>query len=75
MTAELKELGFQLGQRRIGRLMLQNINTVVRTRKFKQITYTNIETFPVYNLGPEPKPWERSMAWVRLIACEILRAD
>ena len=35
MTEELNELGLQVGQRRVGRLMRQNGIWVVRTRKFK----------------------------------------
>jgi transposase InsO family protein len=35
MTEELNELGLQVGQRRVGRLMRQNGIQVVRTRKFK----------------------------------------
>lgn len=35
MAEELKALGFQVGQRRVGRLMRQNNITVLRTRKFK----------------------------------------
>ena len=35
MTEELNELGLQVGQRRVGRLMRQNGIQVVRTHKFK----------------------------------------
>ena len=35
MSEALKELGFQVGHRRIGRLMRQNGISVVRTRKYK----------------------------------------
>ena len=35
MTEELKELGLEVGHRRIGRLMRQNGITVIRTRKYK----------------------------------------
>ena len=35
MTEELNELGLQVGQRRVGRLMRQDRIQVVRTRKFK----------------------------------------
>lgn len=38
MTEELKALGLQVGQRRVGRLMRQNNIIVVRTRKFKRTT-------------------------------------
>ena len=33
MTEELKELGLQVGHRRVGRLMRQNGISVIRTRK------------------------------------------
>lgn len=38
MTEELNELGRQVGQRRIGRLMRQNGIQVIRSRKFKRTT-------------------------------------
>jgi putative transposase len=38
MTAELKEEGFTLGHRRVGRLMRDNDITVSRTHKFKATT-------------------------------------
>lgn len=38
MTEELKALGLQVGQRRVGRLMCQNSITLVRTRKFNRTT-------------------------------------
>ena len=41
MTEELKELGFDVGHRRIGRLMRQNSITVKRKKKFKATTDSN----------------------------------
>ena len=38
MTEELKELGFKVGHRRIGRLMSQNGIQVFRTHKYKATT-------------------------------------
>ena len=38
MTAELKELGLNVGERRVGRLMRQNAISVVRNRKHKVTT-------------------------------------
>lgn len=38
MTEELKEEGFKVGHRRVGRLMRQNDITVARTHKFKATT-------------------------------------
>ena len=46
MTEELNELGLQVGQRRVGRLMRQNGIQVVRTRKFKATTDSRHD-FPV----------------------------
>ena len=48
MTEELNELGLQVGQRRVGRLMRQNGIHVVRTRKFK-VTTDSDHTF---NIAP-----------------------
>jgi transposase InsO family protein len=41
MTEELKELGLEVGHRRVGRLMRQNGISVVRTRKHKVTTDSN----------------------------------
>ena len=41
MTEELKELGFDVGHRRVGRLMRLNGISVVRTRKHKVTTDSN----------------------------------
>jgi len=38
MTEELKEIGLNIGHRRVGRLMRQNGISVVRTRKHKVTT-------------------------------------
>lgn len=48
MTEELKELGLQVGHRRVGRLMRQNNITVVRTRKHKVTTDSNHK----FNIAP-----------------------
>ena len=41
MTQELQELGFAVGQRRVGRLMKMNDIKTIRTRKFKLTTDSN----------------------------------
>lgn len=41
MTEELQELGFEVGHRRVGRLMHQNGIRAIRTRKFKVTTDSN----------------------------------
>lgn len=41
MTEELKEIGLNVGHRRVGRLMRQNGISVVRTRKYKVTTDSN----------------------------------
>ena len=48
MTEELKEVGVDVGHRRVGRLMRQNGIVVERTRKFKATTDSN-QTF---NIAP-----------------------
>jgi len=48
MTEELKKLGFDVGHRRIGRLMRQNNISVVRTRKHKVTTDSNHK----FNIAP-----------------------
>lgn len=48
MTEELKELGFDVGHRRVGRLMRQNSIRIVRTRKYK-VTTDSDHTF---NIAP-----------------------
>ena len=48
MTEELKELGLDVGHRRIGRLMRQNGISVVRTHKYKITTDSNHK----FNIAP-----------------------
>jgi len=47
-TEELKELGLQVGHRRVGRLMRQNAISVIRTRKHKVTTDSNHK----FNIAP-----------------------
>ena len=48
MTEELKEVGIDVGHRRVGRLMRENGITVERTRKFKATT----DTDHTFNIAP-----------------------
>jgi len=48
MTEELKEIGLDVGHRRVGRLMRQNGITVVRTRKHKVTTDSDHK----FNIAP-----------------------
>jgi transposase InsO family protein len=48
MTEELKEIGLDVGHRRVGRLMRQNGISVVRTRKHKATTDSNHK----FNIAP-----------------------
>ena len=48
MTEELKEIGLNVGHRRVGRLMRQNGISVVRTRKYKATTDSNHK----FNIAP-----------------------
>ena len=48
MTEELKEIGLNVGHRRVGRLMRQNDISVVRTRKHKVTTDINHK----FNIAP-----------------------
>ncbi len=48
MTQELKELGLNVGHRRVGRIMRQNSISVVRTRKYKATTSSNHR----FNIAP-----------------------
>lgn len=50
MTEDLKEIGLDVGHRRVGRLMRQNGISVVRTHKHK-VTTDSDHTF---NITPEP---------------------
>ena len=49
MTEELKELGLEVGHRRVGRLMRQNNIPVIRTRKHKVTT----DSHHKFNVAPE----------------------
>ncbi|EAV40713.1 Integrase, catalytic domain [Stappia aggregata IAM 12614] len=48
MTEELKELGLDVGHRRVGRLMRENAITVKRNKKFKATTDSNHR----FNIAP-----------------------
>jgi len=48
MTEELKELGLDVGHRRVGRLMRENGIAVKRNRKFKATTDSNHS----FNIAP-----------------------
>jgi len=48
MTEELKELGFKVGHRRVGRLMQENGITVMRRKKHKRTTNSNHK----FNIAP-----------------------
>jgi putative transposase len=48
MTEELQELGFEIGHRRVGRLMRDNDIKIVRTRKFKATT----DSSHAFNIAP-----------------------
>ena len=48
MIEELQELGLAVGQRRVGRLMLENGIKIVRTRKYKVTTDSN----HTFNIAP-----------------------
>ena len=48
MTEELNELGLQVGQRRVGRLMRQNGIQVIRSRKLRRTT----DSDHVFNIAP-----------------------
>lgn len=48
MTEELKELGFDVGHRRVGRLMKAHDIKVIRTRKYKRTTDSNHS----FNIAP-----------------------
>ena len=48
MTEELKELGLDVGHRRVGRIMRQNAISVVRTHKYKVTTDSNHK----FNIAP-----------------------
>ena len=48
MTEEMKEVGIDVGHRRVGRLMRENAITVERTRKFKATT----DSDNTFNIAP-----------------------
>jgi len=48
MTAELKELGLDVGERRVGRLMAENGICAVRTKKYKRTT----DSDHTFNVAP-----------------------
>jgi transposase InsO family protein len=48
MTEELKELGLDVGYRRVGQLMKENAICVVRTRKYKATTFSDHR----FNIAP-----------------------
>ena len=48
MTEDLKEIGLNVGHRRVGRLMRQNGTSVIRTRKHKVTTDSNHK----FNIAP-----------------------
>ena len=50
MTEELKEIGLDIGHRRVGRLMRQNGISVIKTRKHKVTTDSNHKFNIVPNL-------------------------
>jgi transposase InsO family protein len=48
MTEELQELGLKVGHRRIGRLMRENGIKIIRTQKYKVMTYSD----HTFNIAP-----------------------
>ena len=54
MTEELKELGLEVGHRRIGRLMSENGIEVKRNKKFKATTDSN----HAFNIAPDLLNWD-----------------
>ena len=76
MSEELKELGLEVGHRRIGRLMRQNGITVIRTRKYKVTTDSNHKFIIAPNLlnrdftaSTSNQKWPLSDA---RIACQLI---
>ena len=76
MTMELKELGLQVGHRRVGRLMRQNAISVIRTRKHKVTTDSNHK----FNIAPNlldrdftaDKPNQKCPLGDVNIACQLI---
>ena len=71
MTEELEELGFPVGQRRVGRLMRENGLCAVRTRKYK-VTTDSAHSFNIapnlldrdfYAEGPNQK-WAGDISYI-----------
>lgn len=48
MTEELRELGLQVGHRRVGRLMCENDIKIIRSQKYKATTDSN----HTFNIAP-----------------------
>ncbi len=70
MTEEMKELGFEVGHRRIGRLMRQNSITVKRNKKFKATTDSNHSFNIAPNLLNRNFPADRpNQKWAGDISC------
>ena len=69
MTAELNELGFDVGERRVGRLMKENGIFAVRTKKYKRTTVTAVPIPPSCRLG------DLRSARSRMNEREFLRGD
>ena len=70
MTEELKEVGVDVGHRRVGRLMRENGITVERTRKFKATTDSNHR----FNIAPnlldrDVKADQPNQKWAGDISC------
>ena len=71
MTEELKEIGLDIGHRRVGRLMRQNGMSVIRTRKHKVTTDSNHKFNIASNLldrnfmADQPnKKWASDIAYI-----------
>ena len=72
MTNELKELGLQVGLRRVGRLMRQISISVIRTRKNMVTTDTNHKFNIAPNLLDRDFTADRpNQKWVVDIRCHI----
>lgn len=59
MTEEMKEVGVDVGHRRVGRLMHENGIIVERTRKFKATTDSN----HTFNIAPNQK-WAGDISYI-----------
>ena len=58
MTEELKEIGLDIGHRRVGRLMRQNGISVIRTRKHKATTIAQQAIAKQYVERAPYRPWQ-----------------